>query len=67
MSWLKGPMESDEFGESGEFGETLSRSSENGENLPKSLTKANELAQRALWKAANLAKMANLAKICHRV
>ena len=73
MSWLKGPVESDEFGESGEFGETLSRSSENGENLPKSLTKANELAQRALWKAANLAKvanlakMANLAKICHRV
>ena len=70
MSWLKGPVESDEFGESGEFGETLSCSGENGENLPKSLTKANELAQRALWKAANLAKvakMANLAKICHRV
>ena len=52
------------------------RSSENGEfgkNLPKSLTKANELAQRAPWKAANLAKavnlakMANLAKICQRV
>ena len=45
------------------------RSSENGEfgeNLPKSLTKANELAQRAPWKAANLAKMAMLAKICQR-
>ena len=36
MSWLKGPVESDEFGESGKF----------GENLPKGLTKANELAQR---------------------
>ena len=52
------------------------RSSENGKfgkNLSKSLTKANELAQRARWKAANLAKavnlakMANLAKICQRV
>ena len=52
------------------------RSRENGEvgeNLPKGLTKANELAQRALWKAANLgkaanvAKAANLAKICQRV
>ena len=52
------------------------RSSENGEfgkNLPKSLTKANELAQGAPLKAANLAKatnfakMANLAKICQRV
>ena len=62
-------MESGEFGKSGEFGE-------NGkfvENLPKGSTKANELAQRALWKAANLAKevnlakMANLAKICQRV
>ena len=57
MSWLKGPVESDEFGESGEFAETLS----------KGLTKANELAQRAPWKAANLAKMANLAKLCQRV
>ena len=35
MSWLKGPVESDEFGESGECGETLS----------KGLTKVNELAQ----------------------
>ena len=42
MSWLKGPVESDEFGESGEF----------GKNLPKGLTKANGLAQRAPWKAA---------------
>ena len=77
MSWLKGPVESDEFGESGECGETLSKgltkaielaqtkgpvqSGEFGENLPKGLTKANELAQRAPWKAANLAK------ICQRV
>ena len=67
MSWLKGSVESDEFGKSGEFGETLSRSSENSENLPKSLTEANELAQRAPWKAANLAKAVDLAKICHRV
>ena len=57
MSWLKGPVESDESGESGEFGETLS----------KGLTKANELAQRAPRKAANLVKMANLAKLCQRV
>ena len=45
------------------------RSSENGEfgeNVPKSSTKTNELAQRALWKAANLARAANLAKICQR-
>ena len=35
-------MESGEFGKNGEF----------GENLPKGLTKANELAQRAPWKAA---------------
>ena len=35
MSWLKRPVESDEFGESGECGETLS----------KGLMKANELAQ----------------------
>ena len=35
-------MESGEFGENGEL----------GENLPKGLTKANELAQRAPWKAA---------------
>ena len=32
MSWLKGPVESDEFGENGEFGETSS----------KGLTKADE-------------------------
>ena len=51
MSWLKEPVESDEFGKSSEFGETLS----------KGLTKANELAQRAPWKAANLAK------ICQRL
>ena len=43
MSWLKGPVESNEFGESVEFGEN----GEFGENLPKALTKANELAQRA--------------------
>ena len=52
------------------------RSSENGkfsENLPKGLTKANELPRRAPSKVANvvkvenLAKMANLAKICQRV
>ena len=56
-------MESGEFGESGKFGESC----EFGENLPKDLMRANELAQRALWKAANLAKMATLAKICQRV
>ena len=49
-----------------------SENGEFGENLSKSLTKANELAQRAPWKAANLTKaanlvkMANLAKICQR-
>ena len=57
----KGPVESGEFGKSGEFGEN----GKFGENLPKGLTKANELAQRALWKAANLAT--NLAKICQRI
>ena len=62
MSWLKGPRESREFGENGDFGEN----GELGEILPKCLTKANELAQRAPWKAAILAKVANLAKICHR-
>ena len=56
MSWLKGPCESGEFGENGEFGKIL----------PKSLTKANELAQRAPWKAAILAKAAKMAKICQR-
>ena len=44
-------MESGEFGENGKF----------GENLPKDLTKANELAEKGLGKAANLAK------ICQRV
>ena len=37
---------------------------------PKSVTKANELAQSTPWKAANLAKAENLAKmanICQRV
>ena len=48
MSWPKGPWENGEFGESGEFGEN----GKFGENLPKGLTKANELAQRAPWKAA---------------
>ena len=37
---ILGPVESGEFGESSEF----------GENLPKGLTKANELAQRARGK-----------------
>ena len=62
----KGPVESGVFGESGKFGEN----GEFGENLPKGLTKANELAQRAPWKAANLRKtanLANLAKLCQRV
>ena len=59
-------MESGEFDESGENGKF-------SKNWPKGLTKAIELAQRALRKAvnlaktANLAKMANLAKICQRV
>ena len=44
MSWLKGPVKSDEFGESDKFGEN----GEFGDNLPKGLTKGNELAQRAL-------------------
>ena len=39
-------MESGEFGESGKFGEN----GEFGETLPKGLTTANELAQRALRK-----------------
>ena len=56
-------MKSGEFGESGKFGEN----GEFGENLPKGLTKAIELAQRAPWKVANLAKTANLAKLCQRV
>ena len=47
-------MESGKFDESGENGEF-------GKNLPKGLTKAIELAQRAPWKAANLAK------ICQRL
>ena len=46
MSWLKGPVESDEFGESDKFGEN----GEFGDNLPKGLTKVNELAQRARGK-----------------
>ena len=51
----------------------LAKAAKFGETLSKGLTKANELAQRAPWKAANLAKaanltkMANLAKICQRV
>ena len=45
-------MESGEFGKSGEFGEN----GQFGENLRKGLTKANELAQRAPWKAAILGK-----------
>ena len=50
-------MESGKFGKNSEFGETL----------PKGLMKANELAQRAPWKATNLAKAANLAKLRQRV
>ena len=68
MSWLKGPVESDEFGETLSKGLTkanelartkcpvesgeFGESGEFSENLPKGLTKANELAQRAPWKAA---------------
>ena len=63
MSWLKGPWKATNLAKVAKFGKTLS----------KGLTKANELAQRAPWKVANLAKavnlakMVNLAKICQRV
>ena len=69
MSWPKGPRGRRRIWRK----QRIRRNGEFDENLPKGLTKANELAQRALWKAANLAKaaklakVANLAKICQRV
>ena len=63
MSWPKGPRRKrriwrkQQIGENGEF----------GENFPKGLTKANELAQRARGKRRIWRKRQNLAKLCQRV